>query len=79
MKKELTDKNIIQFANMLSELDLQKSTEMFLDCIKQYGADYTVKITRLAELYKRTKAGQVDRAEAVGLQADILNLEVTNA
>lgn len=72
-----TATEITRLANIMSELPLPKAANMYRDCLSQYGIITTVRIVRLAEIYKRTKCGEVERDEAVRLQADILNEEVT--
>ena len=63
-------------ANIMSGLPLAEASGMFNDCIKQYGLDVAVKIVKLAEVYKQTKCGEVEREEALRVQNEILK-EVT--
>ena len=69
---KISQADIIQHANLMSNLPYQKAYEMYRVCLKEYGAYSTVIIVRLAEIYKKTKCGQIKRAEAVRLQSEVL-------
>lgn len=63
---------IIKTANTISTLPYQDGAKLIQHYIKQYGPTEAVKIARLAELYLRTKCGEIERDEAVVIQNKIL-------
>ena len=64
---------LIEIANTISSLPYQDGAKLIQHYIKQYGPTEAVKIARLAELYLRTKCGEIERDEAVVRQNEILN------
>ena len=64
---------LIEIANTISTLPYQDGAKLIKNYIKQYGPTEAVKIARLAELYLKTKRGEIERDEAVKRQNEILN------
>ena len=68
----MPNKAIIKTANIISALPFKDGAKLINHYIKQYGPTEAVKIARLAELYLRTKCGEIERNEAVKMQNEIL-------